>query len=305
LLDEGSYTVVMPSTWTIGEDIYNFDHWEDMSTSPTRVISLTTDKAATAYYVLSPPVQYDLTIEVVGSGTTNPPPGVYTDIDEGTDVVVAALPASGWMLDYWELDGFDVGDADPYTVVMDADHVLRAIFVEIGGDVTPPTITINEPVAKDYLHSETIVLDFNAVDTESGVASISAMLDGVAVENGDSIMLFTLSLGQHTLTVTAVDHAENSATETVEFNVIATIDSLIGLVEKLYDLGYIDDEGVESGLLDKLYAAQDKIETGNSKTAKNILNAFINQLKAQSGKHITPEAADILINDAQHVIDNL
>jgi hypothetical protein len=304
-LDEGSYTVVMPSVWTVGEDSYNFDHWEDMSTDPTRIISLTADKTVTAYYVLSPPVQYDLTIEVVGSGTTNPPPGVYTDIDEGTDVVVDALPDPGWMLDHWELDGFDVGDASSYTVIMDADHVLTAIFVEIGGDVTPPTITINEPVAKDYLHSETITLDFNAVDTESGVASISATLNGMAVENGDSIMLFTLSLGQHTLTVTAVDHAENSATETVEFNVIATIDSLIGLVEKFYDLGYIDDQGVESGLLDKLYSAQDKIETGKIKTAKNILTAFINHLKAQSGKHIGPEAAYILLTDAQHVIDNL
>jgi len=133
-------------------------------------------------------------------------------------------------------------------------------------------------------------------------------LDGTTVESGDLIELFTLSLGQHTLIVTAVDNAGNSATETVEFNVIATIDSLICLVEKFYDMGYIDEEGVASGLLDKLYAAQKKMEAGKTKTAMNILKAFINQLEAQSGKHIDIEdieAADILLTDVQHVLDNL
>jgi hypothetical protein len=47
LLDEGSYTVIMPSTW----GIYDFDEWEDGSTSPSRTISLTADKTITAYYV--------------------------------------------------------------------------------------------------------------------------------------------------------------------------------------------------------------------------------------------------------------
>lgn len=112
-------------------------------------------------------------------------------------------------------------------------------------------------------------------------------------------------LGTHTLTVTAVDNAGNPATETVEFNVVVTIDSLIALVEKFYELGYIDEEDVKLGFLDKLYAAKMKMEAGKTKTAKNILNAFMNHLRAQMGKHITVEAAEILQEDAQYLIDTL
>jgi len=75
-------------------------------------------------------VQYDLTISVVGSGTTNPAPGLHT-YDQGAVVPVDAIPDAGWTLDHWELDTVNVGAADPYTVTMDTDHTLTAVFVEI------------------------------------------------------------------------------------------------------------------------------------------------------------------------------
>jgi len=51
VLIEGAYTVVMPSTWTtVGGDVYNFVHWEDASTSASRVVSLTADMTITATY---------------------------------------------------------------------------------------------------------------------------------------------------------------------------------------------------------------------------------------------------------------
>ena len=53
-LDEGSYTIEMPSTWTDGSDLYNFDQWEDDSTNPTRTVTLTADQTITAYYVYVP-----------------------------------------------------------------------------------------------------------------------------------------------------------------------------------------------------------------------------------------------------------
>jgi len=50
LLDVGSHTVVMPSTWAGGPNFFVFDHWEDASTNPTRIVSLTASKTITAYY---------------------------------------------------------------------------------------------------------------------------------------------------------------------------------------------------------------------------------------------------------------
>ena len=43
----------------------------------------------------------------------------------------------------------------------------------------------------------------------------------------------------------------------------------------------------------------------NRKAAINTLNAFINLVKAQSGKHITKDAATLLTTDAQYVINTI
>jgi len=84
-----------------------------------------------------------------------------------------------------------------------------------------------------------------------------------------------------------------------------TIDTLIMLVEDFYDQGEIDKAGIKESLLNKLYAAEKKMDQGKTKTAKNILKAFINHLNAQSGKHVSEYAANILIADAEHVINNM
>ena len=163
---------------------------------------------------------------------------------------------------------------------------------------------------KPLLEPETITLDFTAVDTESGVASISATLDGIAVENGESIELWSpdtgLSLGPHVFAVTAIDNAGNSATETVEFNVIATVGSLQDLVDILWESGFFSSpKGIRTSLLQKLYVVERYIDAGKIEDAKSVLGAFINQLEAQSGKHVSEYAAYILITDAQYIRDNL
>jgi len=288
------------------------DHWEldgvpDGAADP---YSVTMDDDHTLHAVfVEVTVEYTLTITVAGSGTTDPAPGDHV-YEEDTVVPVTATAAAGWNFDHWELDTVDVGSANPIDVTMDADHSLVAVFTEEPMDVTPPVITINEPTARDYLHSETMTLDFTAEDTESGVASIFATLNGMTVETGDTIELYSLPLGAHTLTVTATDNVGNSNTETVTFNVVATVDSLIALVEKFYDLGYINDEDFVEGLLAKLYAAKAKIESGQAreaknylKSARNILDAFVNQVNADM--HVAAEAASILISDVDYVKNNL
>ena len=62
---------------------------------------------------------------------------------------------------------------------------------------------------------------------------------------------------------------------------------------------------VKQGLLDKLTAAKDAIERGQKKTAVNILKAFINQVKAQKGKAISDDQADLFTADAQALINQL
>jgi len=172
-------------------------------------------------------------------------------------------------------------------------------------DVTPPEITINEPMAKDYLHSETITLDFSAEDPSPPV-SITATLDGEPVMNGDEIELYTLALGSHIFQVTAVDSFGNSDTKPVEFDVIATVGSLQDLVNMFFESGYFNSpKGMLTSLIRKLYAAEKYIDAGQTDDAKDVLGSFINQLEAQSGKHVSDYAANILIADAEYIINNL
>lgn len=181
----------------------------------------------------------------------------------------------------------------------------RLDFVSII-DVDAPVITITSPEAKAYLHTASLTLDFGAVDVGlAGLLRTWAYLDGTAVVDGQVIDLLALSLGSHALTVNAVDKAGNVATASVTFSVKATVGSLKTLVNRLYAEGKITKMAVRDSLLAQLTAAQKSIDAGKYKTAINQLNAFINLVKAQSGKAITKAAADLLITDARFVINGL
>jgi len=97
---------------------------------------------------------------------------------------------------------------------------------EINIDKTIPTITIISPESKNYFRTESLQLNFNALDSISGIDSITSSLDGTIVTNGQVIDLSTLIPGQHTLTVNSIDKAGNTATNSVIFNLIipATVD---------------------------------------------------------------------------------
>ena len=63
---------------------------------------------------------------------------------------------------------------------------------------------------------------------------------------------------------------------------------------------------VEEGLTEKLADAQTLIEQGKYKPARQTLLAFINQVKAQTGKgNLTSDMASSLIETAQEIIDSL
>jgi len=121
---------------------YKFDHWEDGSTDPTRIITVNANTTVTAYYVQTTQT-YTLTISVepAGGGTTNPPPGQHTYY-EGTTVTVTATPASGYKFDHWELDG-QVRTENPTTITMDKDYTLTAYFTPVPTHTL--TIAVNDP----------------------------------------------------------------------------------------------------------------------------------------------------------------
>jgi hypothetical protein len=54
-------------------------------------------------------------------------------------------------------------------------------------DSTPPVINIASPGPSDYLHSDTLVIDFSASDSSGLAGSPTAMLDGTPVTSGGCI----------------------------------------------------------------------------------------------------------------------
>jgi len=44
---------------------------------------------------------------------------------------MTAVPKGGHGLDHWELDGVNVGPANPYTATVDADRMLKAFLKEL------------------------------------------------------------------------------------------------------------------------------------------------------------------------------
>ena len=58
LISEGYHTIAMSSNWTVDPDFYNFVHWENGSTEPTRTIFVTEDTTITATYVQPTPAEF-------------------------------------------------------------------------------------------------------------------------------------------------------------------------------------------------------------------------------------------------------
>ena len=173
-------------------------------------------------------------------------------------------------------------------------------------DNTPPVITIKSPrQAATYLHPAFLALDFSATDTASGVKSVEANLDGRLVKNRQMVDLYTLSLGEHTLTVKAVDNVGNKASTSVTFSVNATVPSISAGVIRFLAERKIDNVGISVSLLKKLANAQVSLHKGNTQAAIKQLEAFISEVQAQSGKHIKADAATLLITDARWVIAHL
>ena len=99
-------------------------------------------------------------------------------------------------------------------LVADAQYVIAHL-----PDTKPPVITIYSPKPITYQQHGLLWVSFAADDTITGIKEVSAVLDNVPVTNGKWLELKKLTVGTHTLTVTAVDVAGNTSSKSVTFKV--------------------------------------------------------------------------------------
>ncbi|MGG0184952.1 OmpL47-type beta-barrel domain-containing protein [Bacillus rhizoplanae] len=178
-----------------------------------------------------------------------------------------------------------------YRAIDNVGNVEAVKHLSIGIDKTAPAIAVSVPGdGSIYKDSEDLTPQFALTDNFSGVdnSNTTVTLDTHSFKIGTEIPLYTLPLGQHTLVISSSDLAGNQGSKTVHFQTVASIDSLKALVTRFADTKWIDNAGIASSLQDKL--------------ANNDLNSFVNEVKAQNGKHISNEAATYLLRDAQYVL---
>lgn len=214
-------------------------------------------------------------------------------VDSTGAVIVAGATTSTDFPLRGALQTTNAGDADVFVA-------------RIGGplpDRLPPTIAIASPIAVDYLHTGAIAVSFSASDDASGIAagSPSATLDGAPITNGATLQPLMLALGSHTLVVSAVDNAGNSASRAVTFQVKATIDSLTAAVNLYVGRGQIA-AATSRSLLSLLSDAKAALARGSVTAARGDLVDFENKVKAQSGKGVAAAAALLLVADTDSVL---
>jgi len=174
------------------------DHWEldavDVGDADPYEVTMDDDHTLTAVFTEIPPVEYELTIGVVGSGSTDPVPGSYMYV-ENTVVSVDAIPDAGWMLDYWELDMVDVGADDPYDVTMDANHTLTAVFAEI-----PVVVPVTASEEGNFTAGVDAGTDKGApVTSWTEISTTNIASYTVTLTEGDTVMVVTGQLEDPTL----------------------------------------------------------------------------------------------------------
>ncbi len=87
-----------------------------------------------------------------------------------------------------------------------------------------------------------------------------------------------------------------------------TVASLRACVQHAAEMGMIDNAGVATSLLAKLDAAQAALDRDGPNahgTAVNLLEAFVNEVEAQAGKHVDAAHAEHMVMHARKVIDAL
>jgi hypothetical protein len=160
---------------------------------------------------------------------------------------------------------------------------------EFAIDTRAPLVTVSVD-RSTCTRLEPFTAHFGASDPVpgSGLATVTAMVDTTPVSNGQTIDLLWYPLGTHVLSATASDIAGSTATRSEPFELIATPESLVGLIQKLASIGQIDSAGVVNSLLTKAQHGQ--------------LDALLHEIRAQSGKHVAAQAADVLAADVEYVM---
>ncbi len=136
-----------------------------------------------------------------------------------------------------------------------------------------------------------VVVNFSPTTSDNcpGAISVSCMPDSGTV----------FAIGSTSVTCSAKDASENSTS--CSFNV--TIRGVADQINSLTTLvnGFNLPSAIGNSLVSKLSNAQTQFSVRNTKAACNVIDAFINEVSAQTGKKITADQANQMIANALRI----
>ncbi|MFH1112112.1 MAG: immunoglobulin-like domain-containing protein [Patescibacteria group bacterium] len=192
---------------------YHFDHWSgDLSgsTNPA-TITMNGDKSVTANFEANPVATYTLTYTAGANGSiTGTSPQTVNSGSDGT--AVTAVADSGYHFVNWS----DASTANPRTDTNVTTNISVTANFAINEtpstpDTTPPVITLNGAAE--------VTLTVGGTYTELGATAVDVVDASVAVLTTGSVN--TAVIGDYTITYTATDAANNTATATRIVRVVA------------------------------------------------------------------------------------
>ncbi|MEH7120307.1 SGNH/GDSL hydrolase family protein [Neobacillus vireti] len=217
---------------------------------------------------------------------------------------------------YYSVNGAEQQTGTTIKMEKDGKHVLQYWSVDKAGNVesrksinlnidqTGPELTFSVKDGTEFGVDQQVTITCTAVDPLSGLAASSC--------KDVSLPAYELGLGKHSFTAEAVDKAGNQSSKSVSITVFVNFDSLGNLTEKFLkddsDKNTIvsDTDGKQTilySLKAKLAAAKASGEKGNKQARDGQIQAFINEVKAQSDKVFTRKQVQIIAELAESLMN--
>jgi hypothetical protein len=240
-------------------------------------------------------LKIDQTPPTLTFGAASPPPNSagwnntdvrfsYTASDGGSGLS-SSIPVSPLVL---TAEGNSVAGAVTVTDIAGNSAMFVSPAVKI--DKTPPVLTIPSTVSVNATGPSGAPVSYTASAMDALDPSPSLHC---APASGS-----VFPIGATTVACTAADRAGNSTTRSFQVTVRSALDQINDLIALLssYNLGPPADS-----LMSKLSGIQSKLESGHTNPACNELNAFLNEVSAQTGKLLTVAQANQLTAAANQI----
>jgi hypothetical protein len=188
-------------------------------------------------------------------------------------------------------------DCPAASATIDTNNFTRGCTATSGaGLATTKSATVQRDATKPLVSLVGNAGTYTVDQTVNITCSINDVMSGVATQSCDGAngAAYALGLGAHAVSASATDRAGNTQSVSGSFVVTATTGSICALVQR-----WVSQAGIANSMCVKLSNAQAAFDRGNRNAGDNVLDAFINEVGAQTGKAVAADKAAILTSLAQ------